>query len=852
MNLLSFTKNQSNYRYAILIKSSSLRRPEIQKYYLDPLVAEGVLLEEIAVVGLDYEPNNKIPIKLGRERLTRILSSLNSLKIETIYIADTNYFKIATKKTKTAGLVGSVFQCALQSYEHMKIVLGVNYQAMYYNDTLEPLLTLSLNTFAQEIQQRFQPLGQNLIHNSEYPDTIYKIRDALEKLHQYPMLTCDIETQGLRLQQGMLATISFAWDAHNGIAFNCKLAGRDLMIRQMLRKFFEDYKGRLVFHHSLFDVKVLIFEVFMTNLQDQINLRQGLKAFSNIIDTQVITYIATNTTAGNKLNLKENALEFTGNYAQEDINDISLIPMAELLEYNLTDALATWYVLKKYKPIVEADSELVRFYKEIAQPTLIPTIKMMLTGLPVDMVEVQHSKQQLLTILDKAQKLIKTHPAVTATESILGVNAALTANQKLKKLYKTSADFPITFNPGSHDQVRILLYDVLKFPVLEYTKKKAPSTSSKALKLLIGTNPPQKEKELLEALLDVAEVNILLNTFIFAIESYSHRSPDGTHWILIGDLKSTGTQSGRYASANPNMQNLPNNTRLAKLIKRVFVAPKGWLIGGADFSSLEDRINAVLTNDPNKIKVYTDGYDGHSLRAFSYFNDSMPDIIDTVESINSIEQKYPTLRQRSKGPTFALTYEGTWKTLVKNIGLAEDEAKRIEENYHELYKVSDAFSQQNIESASINGFVRLAFGARLKTPILSKTILNSAVTPHEAEKEGRSANNAITQSWGMLTNRAIIEFEERLERSKFRYDIRICNVVHDAIYLWIKDDSKVVRWVNKNLIECMEWNEDPKIKSVDVPMKAELTVGKSLDKQHKIPNRIKLGEIEKILCQIQR
>lgn len=86
------------------------------------------------------------------------------------------------------------------------------------------------------------------------------------------------------------------------------------------------------------------------------------------------------------------------------------------------------------------------------------------------------------------------------------------------------------------------------------------------------------------------------------------------------------------------------------------MGPKGKLFGGADFASLEDRINTLLTKDPNKLKVYTDNYDGHALRAFAYFGDQMPDIVNTVESINSIAIKsspYYHLRQESKSPTFA-------------------------------------------------------------------------------------------------------------------------------------------------------------------------------------------------------
>ena len=75
-----------------------------------------------------------------------------------------------------------------------------------------------------------------------------------------------------------------------------------------------------------------------------------------------------------------------------------------------------------------------------------------------------------------------------------------------------------------------------------------------------------------------------------------------------------------------NLQQIPSNSTYGKVIKKCFKTKAGWLFVGADFASLEDRINALLTKDTNKLRVYTDGFDGHSLRAYSYWGDSMPDI----------------------------------------------------------------------------------------------------------------------------------------------------------------------------------------------------------------------------------
>ena len=104
-----------------------------------------------------------------------------------------------------------------------------------------------------------------------------------------------------------------------------------------------------------------------------------------------------------------------------------------------------------------------------------------------------------------------------------------------------------------------------------------------------------------------------------------------------------------------NLQNLPAGSTYGELIKECFMGPEGHLFCGADFASLEDMISALTTKDSNKLAVYTQNYDGHCLRAFSYFKDEMPDIEDTVASINSIKKLYPDWRQESKAPTFLLT-----------------------------------------------------------------------------------------------------------------------------------------------------------------------------------------------------
>lgn len=202
----------------------------------------------------------------------------------------------------------------------------------------------------------------------------------------------------------------------------------------------------------------------------------------------------------------------------------------------------------------------------------------------------------------------------------------------------------------------------------------------------------------------------------------------------------------------------------------------------------------------------------------------MPDIDpNSVESINSISKKYPHFRQDSKAPTFALTYGGTYHTLMSNCGFDETKAKSIEANYHEMYKQSDEWTKQKIELCSKQGYIDVAFGLRIRTPILGQTVLGSKKTPYIALAEARSVGNAISgQSYGLLTNRAINEFMQRVWDSDYKYDIMPISLIHDAIYLMIKDDVRIVEWVNNNLIECMQWQNLEEIKHDEVHLGAEL------------------------------
>jgi DNA polymerase I len=830
--------SSDNYPVAILIKSAAFNKAEIEANYIVPLEAKGIKREDIIVCPLAYNDKGKAPAGFIKETLAKLLPALASVSVKYIYCADAAYFKVLAGQRKAEPHLGYILKCAIKDYERMDVLLGVNHKSLLHNPINEPKLILSVSTLADVLTGSFQGLGTDIIKKASYPSGYEAIKTALASLHQYPDLVCDTETFSLDHDKAGLGTITFCWSKHEGMAFACDYAPlatpkdgmygtyvRNDAIRELIREFLEAYQGSLTFHGSTFDIKILIAALWMQDLLDTVGLLTGLEVLTRTFhDTRIIAYLALNSAGADKgyLSLKQLAHLFAGNWAQDDIKDIRRIPLPKLLEYNLIDGLATHWVKETYWPRMVADQQEELYYK-IMLPSQKLITQMELTGMPLNKQQVLRAKRKLTAIQREQDEIIFESPTVKKFILRLQHDKMVTANAKLKiKQHPIEHFADTTFNPGSDDQLRKLLYEEMGLPVLNRTKTKLPSADGDTLKMLVNHTTDPEYIAIITALQMRAEAMTILDTFIPAFLRAIDKG-DGVVW-LHGNFNLGGTVSGRLSSSDPNLQNLPATSTYAKLIKDCFQAPKGWLMLGADFNSLEDYISALTTRDPNKMKVYLDGYDGHCLRAFSYFPEKLPGIVDTVASINSIANVFPEVRQDSKGPTFALTYQGTWRTLMKKLGFPEDRAKAIEAGFLDLYKVSIQWVQDKLDKAGNDGYVTLAFGLRLRTPLLGKTIRGHRTTPYEAEKEGRTAGNALGQSYSLLNNRAANEFWGKVWNSPFRYDIKPIALIHDAIYPLVRDDYDVVTWVNRELIKSMQWQELPEIQHDTVKLGAELSV----------------------------
>lgn len=182
--------------------------------------------------------------------------------------------------------------------------------------------------------------------------------------------------------------------------------------------------------------------------------------------------------------------------------------------------------------------------------------------------------------------------------------------------------------------------------------------------------------------------------------------------------------------------------------------------------------------------------------------------------------------------------------LQRLLKCSADEAEQRWQSYHNLYSGITDLNYNNKIFAKANGYVECAFGHKVYTPNIN------AKDMKRASKDARSSSNAVTQSWGMLTNRAINEFDERLTNSPYRHDVKLINTIHDAIYLLIRENAEAIKWVNDNLMECMKWQDHPLIAS-DIPLTAELDLGYSWDAMKTLDNNVELEEVQKFISTLR-
>jgi len=265
-------------------------------------------------------------------------------------------------------------------------------------------------------------------------------------------------------------------------------------------------------------------------------------------------------------------------------------------------------------------------------------------------------------------------------------------------------------------------------------------------------------------------------------------------------------------------------------------------------TTVEARIDAQITEDPMKRKVFLEGYDSHSLNTAIYFPEKVEEILgcpvdlDDPAMINRIKVEAEALRGSSKSITFGLQYLAGAANISKQLKCSKEEGQRIYDAYKEKYKESAQWVQANTNFAKANGYIDGAFGLKLRTPRINSS--DSGVSSGEM----RTLNNMRSQSYGMLMNVAAIAFQNQIEACDMVEDVVVFSTIHDALYMLIKDDPKTIKWVNDTLIEIMGRDF---VENQVIHNEAELDIGYSWASQKTLKNNLSEEEIAEKLKELE-
>ena len=463
-----------------------------------------------------------------------------------------------------------------------------------------------------------------------------------------------------------------------------------------------------------------------------------------------------------------------------------------------------------------------------------------------------HSKVSF--ILDN--KLVAIQDYVTKAMNILAEEKVNIYNKNrldVVESYKSKFD-NIEFNTRSAKQ-KNELFDMLGVDTLEYTDtglRKINRAELERQLIHIATEETKEDineellevfKEIVQVMIDNSNAYIINDNFIPAFNTYTINN------MLYGNFTLFGTLTFRLTSTNPNLLQLPSSgNRFAKTIKRCFVVPENTILYTVDLSALEERVIANLSKDENKLNIFLEDLDSHCMNSY-YYNPQLVEAIlprEEGEELNDYLKRYKEavetnkelkqIRQNSKGGSFALNYGCGPNKLVTTLGISEQQAKEIYNNFHnKLYPGITKFREELVlKKAQEDGRIHLGLGCYLHSD--------------NVKLQERTLFNACSQYWSILTLLAVNKIHILIDEMGYQDDIKVICTIYDSIYFVVKEDTKYIKWLNDNIIPLLTTDF---IEDQIVPNEAEGAIGYNWEDTITVHNSASVEDINSILLKLK-
>lgn len=351
------------------------------------------------------------------------------------------------------------------------------------------------------------------------------------------------------------------------------------------------------------------------------------------------------------------------------------------------------------------------------------------------------------------------------------------------------------FNLNSPKQLGEILFGKLELPVVKKTASGAPSTDEEVLQKLAEDYPLPK------VLLDYRGLAKLKSTYTDKLRKMINPATGRVHTNYAQAVAVTG----RLSSNEPNLQNIPIRTPEGRRIREAFVAPEGCVIVSADYSQIELRIMAHISEDENMLKAFANNEDIHKATAAEIFGIA-------PEQVESEQRRY------AKVINFGLIYGMSAFGLAGNLGIERSAAQMYIDKYFMRFSGVKRYMDETRLQAKARGYVETVFGRRLWLPEI-----NSPNGPRRQGAERAAINAPMQGTAADLIKLAMIAVQDWLESTGMKS--RMIMQVHDELVLEVPQDELAV--VREKLPELMK-----NVAELKVPLLAEVGIGKNWDEAH--------------------
>ena len=587
-----------------------------------------------------------------------------------------------------------------------------------------------------------------------------ELNDLVKELKTAEFLAFDTETDSLDFTQANLVGLSLAANEEKSyyipVGHDYDGAPKQLDLEVVLKKLKPIIESTpLIGQHLKFDRNVL------SNYDITINEIENDTMLMSYVFDPTATRHNLDAMAGHYLNVKTTTFEDVAGKGVKQLT-FNQIPLEKASDYAAEDADITFRCYAHLKPKLAKTPSLEKVLSEIEIP-LVPVLSDM---------------EQAGALVDKDSLKIQSNN--------LGQRISGLEEQAYREAGKE-------FNLASTKDLRAIFFDEMELPVVKKTPGGQPSTDESVLQELAN------QYELPKILLEHRTLAKLKSTYTDSLPQQISAKTGRVHTSFHQAVTSTG----RLSSADPNLQNIPIKTDEGRLIRTAFVAPKGYQLLAVDYSQIELRIMAHLSEDNGLISAFENGEDIHSVTAAEVFAEPGEEV--TAEQ-----------RRGAKAINFGLIYGMSAFGLSKALNISRPVAADYIDSYFHKYPGVKLYMERTKELAKEKGFVETFFGRRLYLPGI-----HSGRSRMAAE---RAAINAPMQGTAAdIMKIAMIDIHKWLASSRF--DARMIMQVHDEVILEVKDQDTAE--VEKKVSQIMQ--DAAKLR---VPLEVESGIAKNWGEAH--------------------